>query len=217
MATMSIAKVIGLGLNKTGTKTLQCALRRLGYERLASCRRDLLLDYRNGDPEPALAVVEQHDLCEDWPYPLMYAEIFERFGPSARYVLTLRKSPSAWLDSLKAHSLRTDPDFHCRTLAYGYAYPHGAEAEHLRFYERHEREVTAFFAARGASASLLQVCWERGDGWDRLCGFLGLPAPDEPFPHENPAFRPDPAVRQINEARIAEQRLRLAATAAAQR
>jgi len=30
---------------------------------------------------------------------------------------------------------------------------------------------------------LLVVCWENGDGWDKLCSFLNKRKPDEPFPH----------------------------------
>jgi len=32
---------------------------------------------------------------------------------------------------------------------------------------------------------LLVMDVTRGDGWDLLCPFLGLPIPSEPFPHEN--------------------------------
>jgi hypothetical protein len=208
-------KVIGVGLNKTGTKTLQRALSILGYRTLASCDRGLLAAYRQGDPEPALASVRDNELCEDWPYPLMYREIFDRFGMGARYVLTMRSSAGVWLDSLKAHSLRTDPEVHCRALAYGFAYPHGAESEHLAIYERHQREVAAFFSQRRASSALLRVCWEDGDGWEALCPFLGLPVPDAPFPHENRSFTPDQEMERRNTALIAVQREALSTAAPA--
>jgi hypothetical protein len=29
-----------------------------------------------------------------------------------------------------------------------------------------------------------------GDGWEKLCGFLGMPVPDAPFPHEHPGVQP---------------------------
>jgi hypothetical protein len=29
------------------------------------------------------------------------------------------------------------------------------------------------------------VEWQPGDGWEPLCERLGIPQPDEPFPHEN--------------------------------
>jgi Sulfotransferase domain len=35
------------------------------------------------------------------------------------------------------------------------------------------------------------LVYEVGDGWEPLCRFLGVPVPDEPFPHVNAteAFR----------------------------
>lgn len=73
---------------------------------------------------------------------------------------------------------------------YGHSYPHGAEAAHLAFYERHNREVRRFFAAHNASDVLLEACWGLGAGWGTLCGFLELPVPDVPFPHANRASQP---------------------------
>lgn len=203
-------KVIGIGLNKTGTTTLAASLRQLGYPRHVSNRRDLLAWRHAGDPGPTFEVVEQNDSFEDWPFPLMYRELFDRFGDRARYVLTTRRDAATWLASLKAHSLRTPPDRHARLLAYGYAYPHGVEPHHLAFYERHNAEVRAFFRDRGAERLLLEVCWEAGDGWAELCGFLGLPVPPLPFPHANRAEpSPDPALAAANRARIRDQLLLL--------
>jgi hypothetical protein len=202
--------VIGIGLNKTGTTTLAVALGLLGYGPHVSNRRDLLALYRAGDPGPALAAVDAAESCEDWPFPLMYRELFDRFGAAARYVLTVRRDPQAWLASLKAHALRTPPDRHARLLAYGWAYPHGAEAHHLDFYVRHNAEVRAFFRERGAEHLLLEACWEAGDGWEALCGFLGRPVPPVPFPHANAAEpSPDPAVVAANRAKIRDQLLLL--------
>lgn len=203
---MKASKVIGLGLNKTGTTTLARCLAILGYQRPLSCRPDLLAAFRHGQLEPALAAIEDCGYCEDWPYPLMYREIFERFGDRARYVLTRRRDAGRWLDSLKRHALRTNPDRNCRRLAYGYDYPHGAEAHHLRFYEQHNRSVVEFFEQRGARHLLLEVTWDAGDGWQVLCGFLGEPVPDSAFPHENKGELPIPAgIEAENRRRIALQ------------
>jgi hypothetical protein len=196
-------KVVGIGLNKTGTTTLAACLRRLGYARHATCDYGLLAGYRNGDVEAIFRCIEANDSFEDWPFPLAYREIFDRFGERARFVLTTRKDARTWVESLKAHALRTPPVGHTRLLAYGYNYPHGLETEHIAIYERHNAEVRDFFRRRQAEHLLLEVCWERGDGWKELCGFLRTPAPDAPFPHENPGSRP------VSEARAAENLVRI--------
>lgn len=203
---MERGKVIGIGLNKTGTKTLAAALGVLGYEKHVSCRRRLLAAFRQGELEPTFQLIEENDSFEDWPFPLMYRELHQRFGERARYVLTQRASSQIWLESLMRHSLRTPPDEHCRLLAYGYAYPHGVERHHLSFYERHNREVVEYFEAEHAKHLLLEVCWENGDGWEKLCAFLGKSVPDCAFPHENRGEAPIPAeVEAENRKRIFEQ------------
>jgi hypothetical protein len=200
-------KLFGIGLNKTGTTTLGECARILGYRHVA-CRRDLLIRLRQGSLEELLAVADAHDAFEDWPWPLVYKELFRRYGDRARYVLTVRRTPEAWLRSLKNHALLTLPEEHCRLLAYGYAYPHGFEAEHLAIYARHNAEVVAFFASEGASHLLATLCWEEGHGWAELCRLLGRSVPDVPFPHANRTRKEalvDQPLYAANAARIKEQ------------
>lgn len=46
-------------------------------------------------------------------------------------------------------------------------------------YERHNAEVRASVPAERLAL------YQPGDGWDPLCEALGVPVPDEPFPHVN--------------------------------
>ena len=180
-------KVFGIGLNKTGTTTLGLCFRSLGYNHL-SCRRDLLVAYRAGRKEEIFSTINKYDTFEDWPYPLMYADLFERYR-DAKFVLTVRRDAQTWLRSLRRHSLSTHPFHHCRKYAYGYEYPFGHEEHHLEFYKRHNAEVKAFFADRAARDRLLILCWENGDGWPELARFLGKKAPNTEIPKANAAKR----------------------------
>jgi Sulfotransferase domain len=204
MSQMSVKwKVFGIGLNKTGTTTLAECLRHLGYRHMG-CRRDLLLALRENRIAEVFAVTDEYESFADWPYPLAYAKLFERYD-DARFVLTTRSSARVWLESLKAHSLHTDPANHCRNLAYGYDYPHGFEAEHIALYEEHNTAVRAFFKTRGASHRLLCVCWENGHGWRELCEFIGHGVPAIPFPHANRKKAGSP--RMAENERFVEQQL----------
>ena len=198
-------RVFGIGLNKTGTTTLASCLSEIGYKH-QSCRPDLLSFYRKGDVGKIFEVTDSFESFEDWPYPLLYREFYHRY-PGAKFILTRRKSPEIWLSSLMRHSLRTSPTKHCRLLAYGYSYPHGAEAQHLDIYQRHIGAVEQFFAEQDAADRLLQICWEEGDGWGKLADFLEVPAPDKALPHENVGTRQeqDEAIRAANVQRIREQ------------
>jgi len=46
-------------------------------------------------------------------------------------------------------------------------------------YQAHNARVRA-----GVPAARL-VEWQPGDGWEPICAALGVPVPDEEFPHEN--------------------------------
>ena len=56
-------------------------------------------------------------------------------------------------------------------------------AQILRNYQARNEEVLSYFANRPADLLVLDVVG--GDGWDRLCPFLGLEPPARPFPHLN--------------------------------
>ncbi|MGE4611206.1 MAG: sulfotransferase [Paracoccaceae bacterium] len=73
-----------------------------------------------------------------------------------------------------------------RKRVYGFDYSHGAEAQHIAFYEVHLVNVRAYFATQNASHLLCEACWEDGDGWQQVCKFLDSPTPSGPFPHANP-------------------------------
>ena len=49
--------------------------------------------------------------------------------------------------------------------------------------ERHHADVRRYFADR--PDDLLEMNIVAGEGWEKLCPFLGLPIPDAPFPHRN--------------------------------
>lgn len=177
-------KVFGIGLNKTGTSSLKRALVTLGYNH-CTMRGQMTHKFFNNSFGQIFKTVEDFDSFEDWPWPLMYRQVFEKYGETARYVLTRRSSAQAWLESLKAHTLVTNPHNNPRKRVFGFDYPHGAEASHIAFYENHLAEVRKFFADQNAGHVLCEVCWEEGDGWQEICDFLKEPLPNAPFPHAN--------------------------------
>ena len=170
-------------IGKTGTTTLGKALKHLGYRHRHGNRRDLLERHLAGDSASALAETAKFNAFEDWPWPLLYEDLFGLYGDAGRYILTTRRSPEVWLNSLKAHSLLTNPDGSSRSFVFGYKYPHGREREHIEFYTRHNDAVRKFF--KGRDDIFLEVCWEVGDSWEKLCEFLGHSVPRSPFPHAN--------------------------------
>ncbi len=179
---MAETKVFGIGLNKTGTTSLGKALEILGFTNHMSCDLALTKRWAENDLESIFEVARKNNNFEDWPWPLVFTELFDEFN-DAKFILTLRKSPEAWYKSLCDHALRTGPTEY-RKLIYGYLMPHDFKDWHIGYYERHNQSVIDFFS-RYAPEKLLVVCWEKGDGWPDLCRFLNKEIPNEEFPFLN--------------------------------
>lgn len=177
--------MLGLGLSKTGTKTLQSALVSLGYSN-RSWDPDLLFEWHKGNVEAIFAVTDAHDSVEDWPYLALYRELMDRYGASARYVLTTRRTSAIWLDSVIVHAdfVGAEYDVH-RRIAFGFEHPRGNENAYLAYYDRHNAGVRAAIEERKLQNCFAEVCWENGDGWTEICRLIGAQVPTRPFPHSN--------------------------------
>jgi hypothetical protein len=174
-------KVFGIGLNKTGTKTLGACFRTLGL-RNRSFDPDLLECYFRRDFHSVFNVADQYDSFEDWPWPLMYREFDENY-PDAKFILTIRKDPETWFNSLCRHALRTGPT-RAREIAYGYQMPMDNPECHLTIYNNHNQSVIDHFSGR--PEKLLVINWEARPSWELICNFLGYESiPQSPIPHEN--------------------------------
>lgn len=114
-------KIIGIGLNKTGTKTLGHYLK-LWRFRQKTFDLDAFNLYRAGRIKELLEIMQQYDSFEDWPRPLMYREIDSNF-PDARFVLTVCRSPEVWYRSLCKMAVRMGPLQKFEQHIYGYAMP----------------------------------------------------------------------------------------------
>jgi len=175
-------KIFGIGLNKTGTSTLRHCGNILGY-RCIGCNKKLLKDViAKRDFTHIKETVSRYDLFEDWPWPLIYKELDVMY-PGSKFILTVRRNETVWLDSLMRHSMRSHPTHHCRKLVFGHNFPQRWGREHMDFYVRHNNEVRAYFSGR--DSDFREICWENGDGWEKLCEFLGKDVPDIPLPHAN--------------------------------
>ena len=177
---MKTPKVFGIGFHKTGTTSLAAALSHLGYKVTGpnEVHNPRIADeaYRASQE---LAVT--HDAFQDNPWPLLYREM-DRDHPGSRFILTLRPAEK-WIRSVVTHFGMIDTPM--RQWIYGVGHPIGNEEIFLARYERHNREVMEYFANRASDLLVLRIT--EGEGWEKLCPFLGVSVPERPFPRENTA------------------------------
>ena len=175
-------KVFCIGFHKTGTTSLEVALKKLGY-RVRGSFGTKDPDIANKVFEMACAMVPDYDAFEDNPWPILYRELDERY-PGSKFILT-RRPAEAWIRSQVKDFATTETPM--RRWIYGEdaGCPEGNEDTYIARYERHNREVLEYF--RDRPDDLLVIDLPNNDGWTRLCAFLGHEVPDEPFPHANKA------------------------------
>jgi tetratricopeptide (TPR) repeat protein len=160
-------KIFGIGLGKTGTKTLGQCMLTLGYNHVSG-PVGLLTAYHQGEVDKIIEFVESKDSFDDFPWSKLYREL-DLYFPNSLFILTLRSSPEKWFDSLCKHNERKGVH-KAHNQAYGYDWPHNYPKEHMEFYENHWRDVIEYFKDR--PEKLLVVCWEEGHGWERTLRFF---------------------------------------------
>lgn len=188
-------KILGAGLSKTGTTSLARALRVLGYETLDGDQERLHDVIFGVDNDPSFRVYDDVDAATDLPAAYFYRELTEAY-PNLLVILTIRPEDD-WWRSAQYHfncafpvADQTQDEFRWRLRSLAYGSPMAQEFLFRKRYREHNEGVVATVAAE----KLLVMDITAGDGWEKLCAFLGEPIPDIEFPHEN---KTDRAVRHF--------------------
>jgi Sulfotransferase domain len=212
-------RVIGAGFGRTGTTSLKAALERLGFGPSYTLGEVFRNPGHVGFWEAARrgpagegvdweGFLAGYEVAVDWPACSFYEELMEAF-PEAPVILTVR-DPAPWYESMRStiHQLRrltTGPLPLRAAFALAGPFVPGVTGA-VRLADRLVWEGTfgGRFEDRGYAMELferhneavrLRVPPERllvldvREGWAPLCDFLGVEAPDEPFPRLNEAHQ----------------------------
>jgi hypothetical protein len=200
------AKVFCIGRGKTGTTSLEHALKSFGYHLGDQLEATLLYEahYLNGEFGPIVEFCKKFDAFQDLPFaaPKSYEHLDHAF-PGAKFILTIRDSSEQWYQSTvafhrKQYTNGEDPTYahlqRARYIRRGFAThfiklnkttkkdPYNKEAL-IRGYESHNRDVQAYFRNRPDDFLVLNVA-EAG-ALQKLAKFLGKTAPEQDFPWKN--------------------------------
>lgn len=193
---MNEKKIFGIGFGRTGTKSLTEALRILGYNCLHwAPDRTTVAEVITG--AKVSRIVRQRDAVIDTILPLLhYREYALRF-PEAKFILTVRDTES-WLQSIKRHmiQMRTRDEGNFSANLYGSLVLKGwntgemGDQQLVDAFLSHNQSVRDFFLKK--PNCLLEMDIVAGDGWEKLCPFLGKPDPNRMFPDQKyPMYESD--------------------------
>lgn len=178
-------KVFGIGLSRTGTKSLHRAFTHLGYR--SEHFPAHLLRTSGGDLTLDLAGVRAYDAMTDTVASVFFREL-DVYYPGSKFVLTVRDI-DAWVRSCRAHfaSMEGEPASPAadrirllRQRAYGRT---DFDAGAFRAaYLGHVEAVKAHFHGRD-DLLVIDIC--NGRGWEPLCRFLGIEPEAGAFPWAN--------------------------------
>lgn len=164
------SKVFCIGLNKTGTTTIHHVFNDLGLKS-TGFNGTLLGHYRlSGFDSKMKEFIAAYDAFQDLPWGLFYRELAIEY-PESKFILTTRISSEKWFESIKRHSLTTNPFYHTNKWTYGYRYPQFHKNAHINFYEEHNRKVREHFKDK---TNFMEICWESGDTIEKIAAFLGI-------------------------------------------
>ncbi|MGE5210076.1 MAG: sulfotransferase family protein [Acidobacteriota bacterium] len=187
-------QLVGAGLGRTGTMSLKLALEHLlggtchhmmevfGHPDEVPSWHAAMLD----EPVDFPALLEGYTAIVDYPGAAVWRELAAAF-PDAPVLLSTRSSADEWWDSasntiLALRTNREDSDGR-RMIDEMFRRSLGVDITDrdavIAAYEAHNAAVR-----REVPPERLFE-YQPGDGWAPLCAALGLPEPDEPFPHTN--------------------------------
>ncbi len=173
-------KVFGVGFQRTGTTSLSAALNTLGIKTLQFPKE--LYDDIDHD------VIREFDGFTDDPVTLLYKELDKRH-PESKFIHTIRDEKT-WIKSIHWLLTTGKVKFKESFTKYGdefnmklFGTTEYDEKLFLETYRKYNEEVFNYFSNR--SDDFLVIDLTKGEGFEKLCPFLGKPLPDRPFPHRN--------------------------------
>jgi hypothetical protein len=181
-------RIFGIGMHKTATTSLHHALKILGIDsahwKTAHWAKAIWEEMSTWGRSRTL---ERSYAASDLPITILYDKLDAAY-PGSKFILTTRNEDT-WIESVRNHwdhdsnrfraDWNHDPFTHkVHKLVYGQK---GFDEELFRNrFRKHNADVTEYFKDR--PGDLLVMDMDNGAGWGELCGFLGMPVPNNPYP-----------------------------------
>jgi len=177
MAQTDMKKVFLIGRMKTGTRSIDKALKIIGYKTYSK-HEDL--DSDNLAKDVIKKTKKIAAFTANANFTIGDIKALEEAYPDAVFILTERE-PDKWYVSWVRHHMKAATKDDPREVEIDYQ----KKPQWVNFYynEFNHKVLTHF---KGREWKLLHVFYGKGkDSWGSLCSFLNRPVPKGGFPHEN--------------------------------
>ena len=186
-------RVVGAGWGRTGTNSLMTALETLlggpchhMYKVFVNEEAEKWRDIGRGDTALLGEVMGNYVAAVDWP-AAAYWERLAADNPDSVILLSTRASGEAWFKSA------SDTIFPALTAADDSPWKEMVTELIVKHLGGDVTDKDACIAAYDAHNAYVRetadpkrlLDWQATEGWEPICAALGVPVPDEPFPHTN--------------------------------
>jgi len=186
-------RVFGVGMHKTGTTSLHHAFQALGLDSWHwNTNRQAWRLWSEVNAFGRSSLLEQfYALCDN-PIPMLYKKLDAAY-PGSKFILTML-SDENWLNAIEClYDPKRNPywdwdrqPFSNRIHCALYGRSDFDRGTMLARYHRHNREVVDYFRDRPNDLLVMKMNeLDSQQSWARLCGFLGKPIPNIPYPHSH--------------------------------
>ena len=187
-------RIFGIGMHKSATTSLHLAMKLLNFNSAhwtsAHWAKAIWTEMQVWHRSSTLE--KHYHLC-DLPIPILFRELDAAY-PNSKFILTLldedkwvRAAEIHWSDSNPFRSAWDSDPFSHKIHQIIYGQRHFDKKVFLARYRRHNAEVLDYFKDRPHDLLVMKMNeGDSGSHWAALCGFVGRPIPDVPYPHGNP-------------------------------
>ena len=209
---LSKQKVFCIGLNKTGTTSIESVLKDFGYKMGNQPEAELLMsDWAVRDFRRIVEYCRTADAFQDVPFSLHYTySILDYEFPNSKFILTVRNNPDEWFDSLvrfyskilgtrgipTVNDLRNSPYRGLGWIWQQQMHIFGADESTLldeklykSYYTNHNNQVLEYFKYRPKDLLVLNLA--ETTAMQSLCEFLGIKYNGEIMPRLNQSTSPN--------------------------
>ena len=180
----NINKIFEIGLKKTGTTSLKKAFQILNVPSKGWDSHHYKRWERNGT-ECLFNIFNKKQAFSDGPWHDCDYRILDQNFPNSKFII-LERDNDDWIQSKEKHE---SPLHNTNDINGNWLYEEWVTdrenyiKKELAFKENKYNGIKEYFKDRPDDLLVMNIC--KGEGWEKLCPFLGITIPTEAFPFSN--------------------------------